>query len=76
MALLCGIKAERNVYLMFDFSDKVILVTGSAGNLGSAVAYRFDSAGAQLALFDRHPDRLEKVFRDLNKSTDHRLAHN
>jgi NAD(P)-dependent dehydrogenase (short-subunit alcohol dehydrogenase family) len=58
---------------MFDFSDKVILVTGPAGNLGSAVAYRFDSAGAQLALFDRQPDRLEKVFRDLSKSPNHLL---
>jgi NAD(P)-dependent dehydrogenase (short-subunit alcohol dehydrogenase family) len=58
---------------MFDFSTKVILVTGSAGNLGSAVAYRFDRAGAQLVLFDRHPDRLEKVFSDLNKSPNHLL---
>lgn len=58
---------------MFDFSDQVILVTGPAGNLGSAVAYMFDRAGAQLALFDRHPDRLEKVFSDLRKSPNHLL---
>lgn len=58
---------------MFDFSNKVILVTGPAGNLGRAVAYKFDSAGAQLALFDRHPDRLGKVFSDLNKSPNHLL---
>jgi len=58
---------------MFDFSDQVVLVTGPAGNLGSAVAYRFDRAGAQLALFDRHPDRLEKVFSDLRKSPNHLL---
>lgn len=58
---------------MFDFSDGVILVTGPAGNLGSAVAYSFDRAGAHLALFDRHPDRLEKVLGDLSKSPNHLL---
>ena len=58
---------------MFDFSDQVILVTGPAGNVGSAVAYRFECAGAQLALFDRHPDRLNKVLSDLSKSPNHLL---
>jgi len=59
---------------MFDFSDQVILVTGPAGNLGSAVVYRFDRAGANLVLFDRHLDRLEKVFGDLAKSPNHLLV--
>jgi NAD(P)-dependent dehydrogenase (short-subunit alcohol dehydrogenase family) len=58
---------------MFDFSDRVILVTGAAGNLGSSVARRFDRAGAHLALFDQRPDRLEEVCGDIGKSSDHLL---
>ena len=58
---------------MFDFSTQVILVTGAAGNLGSAVAYRFDRAGAYLALFDRHKDRLEEACGALGRSPNHLL---
>ncbi|MEQ8482767.1 MAG: SDR family NAD(P)-dependent oxidoreductase [Pseudomonadales bacterium] len=37
---------------MSDFKDKVILITGAAGALGSACAEHFAAAGAKLALFD------------------------
>ena len=37
---------------MFDFSDRVVVVTGAAGNLGSAVAKAFEAAGARLVLVD------------------------
>ncbi len=59
---------------MFDFSDQVVLVTGPTGSLGRAVVHRFDRAGAHLALFDRQPDRLEKVLGDLGKSPSHLLV--
>ncbi|HEY43766.1 MAG TPA: SDR family oxidoreductase [Anaerolineae bacterium] len=58
---------------MFNFADRTILVTGAAGNLGSTVAYKFDRAGANLALFDRRLDRLEEVCGDLGKSPNHLL---
>jgi NAD(P)-dependent dehydrogenase (short-subunit alcohol dehydrogenase family) len=58
---------------MFDFSDRVTLVTGAAGNLGSSVAHKFDHAGAHLALFDQRLDRLEEVCGDLDKSSNHLL---
>jgi NAD(P)-dependent dehydrogenase (short-subunit alcohol dehydrogenase family) len=58
---------------MFDFSGRTILVTGAAGNLGSAVACKFDLAGANLALFDLRLDRLEEICGDLGKSPDHLL---
>lgn len=35
-----------------NFSDKVVLITGAAGNLGRAVAAAFGAAGASLALVD------------------------
>jgi len=45
-----------------DFEDRVVLVTGAAGNLGRAVAKTFEDRGARLVLLDRHRDHLEKVF--------------
>jgi NAD(P)-dependent dehydrogenase (short-subunit alcohol dehydrogenase family) len=41
----------------FDFTDDVVLVTGAAGALGSAVAEAFDAAGATVCAADvRDPD--------------------
>jgi NAD(P)-dependent dehydrogenase (short-subunit alcohol dehydrogenase family) len=50
---------------MFDFADRVVLITGAAGNLGGAVAHAFGDAGARLALVDVASDRLEQVCGDL-----------
>lgn len=44
-----------------DLSNTVAIITGAAGNLGSAVAARFTNAGARTALVDHAPDRLERV---------------
>ncbi|MBC7227572.1 MAG: SDR family oxidoreductase [Thermoflexales bacterium] len=59
---------------MEDFSDRVVMITGAAGNLGSAVARAFRAAGARLILVDRAPDRLPALFPDLADSPDHYLA--
>jgi NAD(P)-dependent dehydrogenase (short-subunit alcohol dehydrogenase family) len=59
---------------MFDFSDLVVIVTGAAGNLGSAVARAFQAAGAKLVLVDRAADRLPRLFPDLVDSPNHFLA--
>ncbi len=59
---------------MFKFDDKVAMITGPAGNLGNAVAKAFQGAGANLALVDRHPDRLHDIFAELVDSPDHLLA--
>lgn len=39
------------------FKDKVVIVTGGTGNLGSAVAALFAEEGASVALFARHGDQ-------------------
>ncbi len=54
--------------------NPVVMVTGAAGNLGSAVARAFRSAGARLVLVDRAPDRLPALFPELADSPDHYLA--
>ena len=40
----------------FDFTGKVVLVTGGAAGIGRAVATLFADRGAQLVLLDRDPD--------------------
>jgi len=47
---------------MFDFSGKVALVTGAAGNLGQAAAAAFGQAGARLVLADVAADRLGELY--------------
>lgn len=59
---------------MLTFADRVVVVTGAAGNLGRAVALAFQSAGANLVLVDRAPERLQRLFPDIAASPDHLLA--
>lgn len=47
---------------MTDFTNKVALITGAAGNLGAATAVAFHNAGAKLALVDLKREHLEKRF--------------
>jgi NAD(P)-dependent dehydrogenase (short-subunit alcohol dehydrogenase family) len=58
---------------MFDFSDRVVMVTGAAGNLGESVARAFHDAGATLVLADRNPSRLEDLFPEWVDSEAHWL---
>jgi NAD(P)-dependent dehydrogenase (short-subunit alcohol dehydrogenase family) len=50
---------------MFDFSDRVVMLTGASGNVGRAVGRAFFDAGAKLALIDRHQDLLHEAFPEL-----------
>jgi NAD(P)-dependent dehydrogenase (short-subunit alcohol dehydrogenase family) len=50
------------------------MITGSAGNLGLAVARAFLNAHASVVLIDRAPDRLAQLFPELVNSEDHFLA--
>lgn len=47
---------------MFDFTEKVVIVTGAAGTLGEATARAFYEAGASLVLVDLRRERLEAVY--------------
>ena len=59
---------------MFDFTNRVVIITGAAGNLGVVTARAFQAAGASLVLVDRAPDRLPKLFPELASSPKHFLA--
>jgi NAD(P)-dependent dehydrogenase (short-subunit alcohol dehydrogenase family) len=59
---------------MFDLKDKIVIVTGAAGNLGQAVARAFLAAQSRLVLVDRRSDRLPSLFPELVDSSDHILA--
>ena len=56
-----------------EFSNQVILVTGPAGNLGSALVQKFQAAGARLLLIDRDPDRLNILYPHLAEDPEHLL---
>jgi len=56
-----------------EFSNQVILVTGPAGNLGSAVVKKFQSDGARMLLIDHRPDRLSTLYPQLAEKPEHLL---
>lgn len=59
---------------MFDFKDKLVVITGAAGNLGSSVAQEFLSYGANLVLVDHAQDKLGILFPELVNAKDHVIA--
>ena len=59
---------------MSSLKDKITVITGAVGNLGTATARRFQQAGAKTVLVDRSPDRVREAFKDIADSPDHLLA--
>jgi len=59
---------------MSGLKDKVIIVTGAAGNLGRAVAARVQAQGARTVLVERSDEHLKSAFAELVNSTQHWLA--
>ncbi len=49
---------------MDDMKDKIVVVTGGAGNLGTAAVKRFYGAGAHVAIVDREREVVQTVFGD------------
>ena len=54
--------------------DKVSIITGAVGNLGTATARLFQQVGAKTVLVDRSQDRVREAFKDIADSPDHLLA--
>jgi NAD(P)-dependent dehydrogenase (short-subunit alcohol dehydrogenase family) len=53
---------------------KVVIITGSVGNLGMATAHELQQLGAKTVLVDRSNERLRESYVDLANSPDHLLA--
>lgn len=58
---------------MFDFADRVVVITGAAGNLGRATTLAFHAAGARVAVVDRKREIAVDVFEDLIPEGDYCL---
>ncbi len=51
----------ENLQKLFSLEDKVVLFTGAAGGIGSAIAAGMAAAGGKIALCDINQEQLEKV---------------
>jgi NAD(P)-dependent dehydrogenase (short-subunit alcohol dehydrogenase family) len=54
---------------MSEFADKIVVVTGAAGNLGQAVVSRFAGLGATIALLDLNAQGLDHTITGLPDQT-------
>ena len=57
-----------------NLQNKVAIVTGAVGNLGTATANLFQQVGAKTVLVDRSHDRVREAFKNIADSPDHLLA--
>jgi len=53
---------------MFNFTGKVIVVAGAAGNLGQAVVRAFLAAGGTVCALDHQKGRLEEIYIEKNSN--------
>jgi NAD(P)-dependent dehydrogenase (short-subunit alcohol dehydrogenase family) len=58
---------------MPDFKDRVVVVSGAAGNLGGVISHAFARLGAKSGLLDRRPGRLQEVCGQLADDPSHLL---
>jgi NAD(P)-dependent dehydrogenase (short-subunit alcohol dehydrogenase family) len=58
----------------FDFKGSVVIVTGAGGNLGSAIARAFMTAGARMCLAELTANLLHQRYPDLTSAAEHYLA--
>ena len=54
---------------LFDFSDRVILITGAAGAIGSEAARQFAQLGAKVALTDINEEKVKAVAAKIQQET-------
>src|SRR5438552_7518455 len=57
-----------------NLQNKITIITGAVGNLGTATARLCQQSGAKMVLVDRSPDRVREAFNDIADSPNHLLA--
>ena len=60
--------------MKYDYSEKIIVVTGGAGGIGSHLAREFSSAGATMVLLDFNQKRLDSTISSLPGSDHHAIS--
>ena len=60
--------------MKFNYSDKVFVITGGAGGIGSHLAREFAAAGAKLVLLDINQKKLDLVISTLTGNGHHAIA--
>ena len=60
--------------MKYDYSEKIIVITGGAGGIGSHLAQEFSSAGATLVLLDLNKKRLDAAISSLPGSGHYAIA--
>ena len=58
---------------MFDYSNKIVAVTGASSGIGHEIAKAFYNAGASLALCSRSADRVREAIADFAQPEDPRV---
>lgn len=59
----------KTVNELFDFSGKVIIITGGAGAIGSAAARRFALLGANVVISDINQEKLDEIAAEIQKES-------
>ena len=57
-----------------DFTDKVVIVTGAGGGIGSAIVRKFTNLGAKVALVDLNSELCESVVQKLGLDRQHAMC--
>ena len=57
---------KENKYL--DFSNKIVLVTGSTQGIGNTIARRFASCGAKIILNGRNQDKVDAIEKEMKRN--------
>ena len=52
--------------MKFNYVDKVVVITGGAGGIGSHLARDFSAAGSKLVLLDINQKKLDSVISSLS----------